>query len=247
MTIELSIVIPVYNEGEAILPVLELLERDVKTPHEILVCYDRPDDTTLRALQDPRVKNFPVRPIFNPVPGPNQAVQRGFRSSTSPWVLVYPADDLWNAAQIDRMMVKARQGADLVCASRFIPGGSMEGCPWLKAFLVRTASFTLRHLARLPTHDSTNGFRLFSRRVLDTIRIESETGFAFSIELLVKVHRLGWTVAEVPAVWRERSHGTSRFRVLRWLPAYLRWYGYAFATSYLRLGPERVERKELSN
>jgi dolichol-phosphate mannosyltransferase len=124
-----------------------------------------------------------------------------------------------------------------------MPGGAMVGCPWLKAALVRTANFTLRHVARLPTHDASNGFRLFSRRVVDTIVIESDQGFCYSIELLVKAHRLGWRIGEVPTRWCERTHGTSRFRVLKWLPAYLRWYRYAFATTFLRQGPETVPLK----
>jgi hypothetical protein len=59
----------------------------------------------------------------------------------------------------------------------------------------------------------------------------------------VKVHRLGWKVAEVPVQWFERRHGPSRFRVLYWLPAYLRWYVYAFATTWLRRPPETVVLK----
>ena len=49
---------------------------------------------------------------------------------------------------------------------------------------------------------------------------------------------MGWRVAEVPALWFERKHGTSRFKVLKWLPAYLRWYAYAFATT--RYEPSRL-------
>ena len=94
----------------------------------------------------------------------------------------------------------------------------MVGCPWLKAVLVRAANFTLYHLARLPTHDASNGFRLFSRRVTTEIPIESERGFCYSIELLVKCHRLGWRIGEVPARWFERAHGASRFQVVKWLP-----------------------------
>jgi hypothetical protein len=124
-----------------------------------------------------------------------------------------------------------------------MPGGAMVGCPWLKAVLVRTANFTLHHLARIPTRDSSNGFRLFSRRVIDTIAIESTEGFCYSIELLVKAHRLGWRIGEVPTRWFERRAGTSRFRVMKWLPLYLRWYRYAFATTFLRQGPETVPLK----
>ena len=110
----------------------------------------------------------------------------------------------------------------------------MEGCPWLKAAMVRTASFTLRTFARLPTHDSTNGFRLFSRQVIDTIAIQSTEGFTYSLELLVKCDRLGWRVDEVPARWIERSQGKSRFQVIRWAPAYLRWYIYGLLNIFLR-------------
>jgi hypothetical protein len=44
--------------------------------------------------------------------------------------------------------------------------------------------------------------------------------------------------------WIERQSGESRFRVLKWLPAYLRWYGYAFATTFLRRPPGTVALKE---
>ena len=167
----------------------------------------------------------------------------GFAASTAPLVVVYPADDDFNPGIIDKMVEQARQGCDVVCASRFIPGGTMQGCPWLKATLVRSAAFTLHHFARLPAHDPTSGFRLFSRRVIENLQVESDQGFTYSIELLVKAHRLGWRIGEVPALWFERKHGTSRFRVLKWLPAYLRWYGYAFATTFLRRPPESVTRK----
>ncbi|MDI1342496.1 MAG: hypothetical protein PSV22_00135, partial [Pseudolabrys sp.] len=117
----------------------------------------------------------------------------------------------------------------------------------LKALLVRVAAFTLYYIARLPTHDPTSGFRLFSRRVIDSIAVESDSGFCYSIELLVKCHRLGWPVAEVPAQWFERTKGASRFRVISWLPAYLRWYGYALATTFLRLPANSVKLRSSWN
>ena len=108
---------------------------------------------------------------------------------------------------------------------------------------MRAANFTLYHLARLPTRDASNGFRLFSRHAIEQIVIESTRGFCYSIELLVKCHRLGWRIGEVPARWFERAHGASRFQVMKWLPDYLRWYRYAFATTYLRRRPDTVPRK----
>jgi hypothetical protein len=78
------------------------------------------------------------------------------------------------------------------------------------------------------------------------IAVESDRGFCYSIELLVKCHRLGWQIGEVPANWFERTSGSSRFQVLRWLPAYLRWYAYAFATTYLRRPARTVRLKSQS-
>jgi glycosyltransferase involved in cell wall biosynthesis len=241
----LDIVIPVYNEGVNIVTTLSSIAREVKTPARVLICYDREEDTTLPAIRDNRDKfgDLPIELIRNRGRGAHGAVLSGFAASTAPAILVFMADDDYNAGIVDRMVAEAANGCDIVCASRFIKGGSMVGCPWIKATLVRIGNFTLRHLARLPAHDATNGFRIFSHRVVDTIRIESERGFCYSIELLVKCHRLGWRIGEVPAQWMEREHGSSRFQVLRWLPEYLRWYFYAFATTWLRRPPQSVPLK----
>jgi glycosyltransferase involved in cell wall biosynthesis len=229
----LDIVLPVFNEGEEICPVLEGLRRHVRTPCRLLVCYDHEEDTTLPVLRA-AASGLDIRLVRNPDRGPHAAIRAGFAASTALAVVVFPADDAVNAPVLDRMVAAWRAGSEIVCASRFMPGGCMVGCPWLKALLVRTAAFTLHVFAGLPTHDATNGFRLFSRRVLETLPIESRAGFTYSLELLVKCHRLGWPVSEVPTQWFERPSGRSRFRLGAWLAGYLRWYAYAFATTYLR-------------
>jgi dolichol-phosphate mannosyltransferase len=244
-TPRLDVVIPVYNEGANILPTLQSLQQAVKTPFRVLICYDRDDDNTLTAIRDNRetLAAMPIDFVRNKGRGALGAVLTGFAASDAPYTLVLMADDHHNAGIIDAMAAKAQTGCDIVCASRFMPGGSMVGCPWLKAVLVRVGNFTLHHFGRLPTRDATNGFRLFARRVIDQVAVESDRGFCYSVELAVKCHRLGWRIGEVPAQWFERAHGTSRFQVVRWLPAYLRWYFYAFATTYLRRPAASVPMK----
>ncbi len=242
----LDIVIPVYNEGANIVPTLRAIAREVKAPSRVLICYDSEDDDTLPAINGNRgdFGTLVITFVRNRGRGAHGAVLTGFTASDAPYVLVFPADDDYNAGMLDSMVTEAAKGCDIVCASRFMAGGNMVGCPWLKACLVRAANFTLYHIARLPTHDASNGFRLFSRRTLDEITIESERGFCYSIELLVKCHRLGWRIGEVPARWFQRAHGASRFQVIKWLPNYLRWYAYAFATTYLRRPAESVPRRQ---
>ena len=185
MIVQLDIVIPVYNEGRNIVSVLAALAREVRTPSRVLICYDMPDDDTLPAVRNnPEVyAGLAVELVRNSGRGVHQAVMTGFAASTAPFVLMYPADDDYNAAILDRMVALAKDGCDIVCASRFMPGGGMVGCPWLKGVLLRSANFTLYHVARLPTRDASVGFRLFSRRVIDQIAIESDRGFCYSIEL----------------------------------------------------------------
>jgi dolichol-phosphate mannosyltransferase len=242
-----DILIPVYNEGRNIGAVLGALRHAVRTPFRVLICYDHDGDDTLEPIKAPEWQDMTIIPVKNQGRGVHAAILTGFRQSEASAVLVFPADDTYNVGMLDTMFDRWRAGAEIVAASRFMPGGSMVGCPWVKNALVRISAYTLRHFAAVPTHDPTNGFRLFSRRVLDTIPIESTQGFTYSLELLVKVTRLGWPVAEVPAQWFERKHGRSRFKVFKWAPAYLRWYLYAFATVVLRRGSRTVRLKPLNH
>lgn len=239
----LDIVIPVYNEGVNILPVLKGFRDKVKTSFRVLICYDFEEDNTLEAIATLPKDMVEMVLVRNPKTGPHAAVLAGFAASTAPAVLVYMADDDYNIDLIDRMVAEFKNGADIAAASRFMPGGHMEGGPFMKALLARIATFSIYHFGRAPIHDATNAFKLFSRRVLEEIEIESHLGFTFAIELVVKASRLGWKVVELPAQWFERTDKPSRFNIAAWMNDYLHWYLYAFATFWLRRGPKSVPRK----
>lgn len=240
---ELDIVIPVYNEGKNILPVLDAMYQHVRTPFRVLICYDFDGDNTLEALAEYPAERVDIALVKNPERGPHAAVRAGMAASAAPLVLVYMADDDYNCDIIDDMVALASKGCDVVAASRFVAGGCMVGCEPVKEWITRIADFVLYHVCGLKVHDSTNGFRLFTRRMIDTVEIESRFGFTYSIELLAKAVRLGWRVAEVPAKWFERHDKPSRFKVLGWMPYYLRWLFYALATKYLFRGTASVKRR----
>lgn len=238
----LDIIIPVYNEGDNIISVLNLLGEKVKTPFRVLICYDFDEDNTLPALDSYKAP-YEMLKVKNQGKGVLGAIITGFERSDADCVIVFPADDTYNQRILDKMYKKFREGCDIVVPSRFIKDGSMKGCPWLKSILVRTASYSLFCLSSIPVRDASNGFRLFSRRLLDFVLIESSQGFTYSLELLVKCERLGWQIGEVPALWFERTKGKSRFRVGQWIPRYLKWYFYGLATTWLRKKPESVKIK----
>ncbi len=230
----LEIIIPVYNEGENVLKLMNLFKDNVKTKFKILFCYDNDDDNIFNYTNNFKDFSFQVELVKNPEKGPCSAIKHGFKTGNSDCVIVYPADDFLNFNILDKMYLEFKSGNEIVAASRFMKGGSMKGCPLIKSIIVRTASFTLYHLSSIPIKDASNGFRLFSRKLLNEVNIESKVGFAYSLELLAKCNRLKYNISEIPAKWEERSEGESRFKIFKWLPQYLKWYIYGLTTTWLR-------------
>ncbi len=228
----IDILIPVFNEGDTILKTIELIKKNVKSHNKIHILYDFDEDTSVKAIQKSDFLNE-ISFIKNYGTGPCHAIKSGFENTYADCVIVYPADDFENTKIIDSMFFEFAEGNEVVVASRFMKGGSMKGCPLLKSILVRLASFSLFYLSSIPVKDASNGFRLFSRKCLDKINIESEHGFTYSIELLVKCHRLKWNIAEVPSNWIERSEGVSNFKISKWIKHYIKWYFYGLSTSWL--------------
>ena len=156
-----DIIIPVYNEGENILQALNAIQANINSPIRIFICYDFEEDTTLEALKNFHTDRFEIVTIRNQGIGALGAILTGFRRSDTRACITYFADDDYNAGILDAMIEKFNQGCDLVCPSRYIPGGKIVGNPWLKAILGRSVAFTLHHFARIPVCDPTNAFRLF--------------------------------------------------------------------------------------
>ena len=230
----IDIIIPVYNEGEKVYNLLKLFNDNIKNKFRVLFCYDLDDDNIFKYIEKFQEFNFEIKFIKNPSRGPCSAIKQGFLMSNSECVIVYPADDFLNFNILDKMYNNFKMGSEIVAASRFVKGGSMKGCPFIKSFLVRAASYSLYYLSSIPIKDASNGFRLFSRKILDEIKIESKVGFAYSLEILVKCNRLNYKITEIPAQWEERSEGSSRFKIIKWLPQYLKWYIYGLSTTWLK-------------
>ena len=226
---ELSIVLPVYNEGEAVEPILRALSAAVRTPHEIVVVYDFEADTTVPVVARLAAEIPGLRGLRNDLGrGVLNAMKAGIAATTAPYVLISMADGSDEPGVVDPMMALARNGADVVAASRYMRGGRQLGGPLLKRLMSRTAGLTLHWFAGVPTHDPTSNFKLYSRRFLEATTIESTAGFELALELTVKATLAGRHVAEVPTTWRDRTSGQSNFRLRKWLPHYLHWYGVAF-------------------
>jgi dolichol-phosphate mannosyltransferase len=232
-----SIVVPVYNEGLAVEPILRTLTAAVSSPHEILVVYDYDADPTVPVITHLSGELGTIRGYRNEIGrGVLNALKAGIAASSGVYIVVTMADGSDEPERINDMVRLAEQGADIVAASRYMPGGRQVGGPRIKRLLSRAAGLSLYHLAGVRTHDATNNFKLYSRRFIDEVTIESRAGFELALELTVKATITGRHVAEVPTTWRDRTSGKSNFKLRKWLPHYLRWYLTAMGNRGRRVG-----------
>jgi glycosyltransferase involved in cell wall biosynthesis len=232
--VELDILIPIYNESKNILKLIPLLKNNISINFRIIFCYDNHEDDIFVIIDQIDKYQINYKLVKNLSKGPCEAVKTGFNYSDANCCIVYPADDFNNYMIINKMYQLYVEGNEIVVPSRFIEGGEMKGCPILKAVLVRLGNYTLYKFSNVGVRDSSNGFRLFSKKVLKDYSIESKIGFTYSIELLVKASKDGLKISEIPSKWNERNIGESNFKVFKWINSYLYWYLYAIKNKLLK-------------
>lgn len=236
-----SVVIPAYNEGSEIEDVLSRLVEAMELPSEIVVVVDSPDDSTVPYVEKYAAKNPHIRAVVNDVqPGPAQAIRYGIDRAVADVVVVTMADGCDDPQQIDQLVRLVERGVVVAAASRYSRGGQQVGGPFLKGLLSRLAGLSLWMLARVGTRDATNSFKAYNVDFVRRVGIASSTGFEIGIELVAKARRARLPVAELPTIWLERNHGVSNFKVVSWLPHYLRWWFFAFGP---RLDLEQIRHE----
>lgn len=240
MTPDVSIVVPAYNEGPNIVGCLDGILACVTSPCEVLVVYDSPDDTTAPLAQSYAASEPRVVPTLNTYGrGPANAIRFGMDAARAPVIVVTMADGSDEAHLIDQMVDLVARGAVVVAASRYMRGGRQVGGARMKRTLSRAAGVSLWWLGRVGTHDATSAFKAYSTAFVRSVGVESAAGFEIALELVSKAKRMGLPVAEIPTTWRDRTQGTSNFKVTRWLPKYLRWYLLALAPRRVATGASR--------
>jgi len=241
-----SIVVPAYNEGEAIVSCLERIFDGVTLPCEVLVVFDHPDDPTVPFVEEFARRDERVVPTLNTYGrGPARAIRFGIDTARSPVAVVTMADGSDDPEQIDELCKLVERGVVIACASRYMSGGQQIGGPFMKMMLSRLAGLSLFWFGSVGTRDATNSFKAYSTDFVRDVGIESDSGFEIGIELVAKARRLRRPVAELPTIWLERMQGASNFKVVQWIPRYLHWYRFAFGPQLTR-EQVKAERKRAS-
>lgn len=222
----LDIVVPVYNEGDNIAVLLKQINEEIPLEKRLILVYDSPDDSTLDPVQHLK-SNYNYEIILEKNHyghGALNAIKSGLEFSNADAVLVTMADLSDTLSSVKNMHQKVLDGYDLVCGSRYMENGWQEGGPLLKGLFSRLAGISLHYLIRIPTHDVTNSFKMYTPKVIDSFSIESNGGFELGMELTIKSYINGFRITEVPAGWTDRVAGESNFKMWEWIPKYLHWY-----------------------
>ncbi len=231
-----SVVLPTCDEALNIGPLIarlrEVLREFGDAPFEIIVVdAGSTDDTMARAREAGATTAFVQKER-----GYGMALKEGFAAAQGRYVITMDADLSHDPALLPAMVARMER-ADVVIASRYVPGGGSEGPAFrrlLSVILNRVYSLALR----LPARDVSSGYRIYRREVLGKIPIVCRH-FDVLEEILVHACRNGARIAEVPLRYRRRAHGVSHARLLPFAVSYASTLVRMFRLRYLapRTGP----------
>jgi dolichol-phosphate mannosyltransferase len=208
------IVIPTYNEAESLPKLVDLVFSLHPTFHIIVVDDNSPDGTGRIADALSR-KHSRVHVIHRPhKAGLGTAYIEGFKESLDRGAdLIFEMDaDFSHNPKYLQDFLEASKRADLVIGSRYVNGVRVEGWRFRRLLLSKFANMYVSYIMVRPVWDFTAGFRCYRRAVLEGIDLDSirSDGYAFQIEMTYLTFKHGFTVIEVPILFREREHGYSK-------------------------------------
>ena len=218
------VVLPTYDEREN-LPTVVALTRAALASCEppvdgtVLVVDDASPDGTGELADELARAHDDVRVLHRERKGGlGGAYLAGFGEALAAGadlVLEMDADLSHDPADLPRLIAAARDGADVVLGSRYVPGGGVEGWPLHRRLISRAGGRYAATVLGLPFRDLTGGFKCFragALRAVDRELVHSR-GYAFQIELTFHAARAGLEIAEIPIVFRERVRGRSKMSV----------------------------------
>lgn len=210
--------VPTFNEIENLPGLLARVHEALPAARVLVVDDDSPDGTGALAdslaARDPRVAVLHHRPRA----GLGAAYVAAFTqlvaerpADVTAWIVQMDADGSHAPEDLPAMFAAA-DDADLVLGSRYVPGGRVVDWSRHRLGLSRAGNAYSRWALRLTVRDVTGGFRLFRRCALEDIPVTSvaSQGYCFQIDMVLRAHRVGLRIREVPIAFVERARGESK-------------------------------------
>lgn len=230
---KLTIIIPAHNEEAVIVKTLQNIIKKVIIPFEIIVIDDCSIDSTARIVGDFTKNKKNIKLVINKLnsQGFSGALKLGFSKAKRGVVVPVMADLCDNPVTINEMYKKILDGWDVVCGSRYMKGGKKVGGPKLQGLLSEFVCRSLRILTGVPTWDASNAFKMYKKEVIENLKFNKKSGVEASMEFLFQAYFKGARITEIPTIWKGRSLGYSKFKLLYRTTRYLRIYLWALENS----------------
>jgi len=209
------IVLPTYEEAANVKRIVAEARAKLPASAQVLIVDDNSPDGTGEIAQRLAGEEDAVHVLHRPAKeGLGPAYIAGFKEALAEGaglVVEMDADFSHEPAYLPRLL-EAAERADLVLGSRYVAGGGVADWGPLRQGISRGGSAYSRLVLGLDVRDLTGGFKCFRREVLEAIDLNAvrSRGYAFQVEMTYRAIELGFRVAEVPIVFRDRQDGKSK-------------------------------------
>ncbi len=228
-SIDISLVIPLYNEEESLRPLHEQVSQAlgaVGCSYEIIFVDDGSTDGSFAVLEELHRADEHVRALqFRRNFGKSAALSAGFREAKGEIVITMDADLQDDPQEIPHFLAAIEQGYDLVSGWKF-----PRRDPWTKTLPSRLFNWTTRLLTRVNLHDLNCGFKAYRREVVEEISIYGEL-YRY---IPVLAHWQGFRVTEIKVRHHPRPFGRSKYGLSRFGRGFFDLLTVLFLTQYLR-------------
>jgi dolichol-phosphate mannosyltransferase len=214
------LILPTYNEAENVEAIVAaagaVLAQAAPAGFRVLVVDDGSPDGTGRLADELAGKHEWLEVLHRTEKnGIGPAYLAGFRHALqggAGYVMEMDSDFSHDPADLARLLGAVHGGADLALGSRYVPGGGVSDWGLVRRLISEGGSTYARLVLGLRVKDLTGGFKCFRREVLEAIHFDSvrSHGYAFQVELTYRAVQAGFSVVEVPIVFRDREHGQSK-------------------------------------
>ena len=210
------VIIPTYKEKENIERIIRYVF-NLPMAFDILIIDDNSPDGTADIVKG-LMNEFPDKLFMIQRAGKlglGTAYITGFKWALErdyQYVFEMDADFSHDPADLTRLYQACKDGADMSVGSRYCKGVNVVNWPMSRVLMSWGASRYVRFILRVPLHDTTAGFVCYSRKVLETIDLNSVKmkGYGFQIEMKYTAYRLGFKIAEVSVIFKDRTEGKSK-------------------------------------
>ncbi len=211
-SLELSIIIPTYNESENIKPLFNRIAKALaNTEYEIIFVDDNSMDGTIDKIKEITSKHNNIKLIIRKnKQGLSSAILKGFESAQGQIIAVMDADLQHPPELLPKMFKKIKEGYDIVIASRYIKGGKIEKWNFNRKIVSKAAALITR--ITIPKarkiKDPLSGFFMLKKQVIENADI-NPIGFKILLEIITKGEYR--KITEIPYTFEPRRRGKSKF------------------------------------